>query len=96
MELKIYFVNGDFDDATGCYIADFYVEDNIEHDFLGYRGMHYAYHDKNNKFIRRSGVYVVKQHNLWKTLKVLAHELCHALIWLLFLPDKWSSKLDRT
>ena len=38
---------------------------------------------------------VVRQNDLWRTLRVLGHELLHASIWLLHLPERWSGALDR-
>ena len=89
----IAFIKTDVRDEAGDYVADFGIDDSGQ-EFFGYRGMHYAYWLTAHPFIRKSFVYIVRQHDMWRTFRVLCHELTHAAIWLLHLPPKWSKALD--
>ena len=99
--LKVWFIRKEARFEDGCYVVDFWADDggthywgNAEKEYCGYRGMHYAFQNLNFPLVRKSAIYVVCQHDLWRTLRVLAHELTHAFIWLFHLPEKWSRRLD--
>jgi len=86
--MKITFIDGKKE--TGRYFvrskeSTWYVNNEF---YMGITNGHFK------KKLRDISIKVVKQHNIFKTIRVLLHELGHVFI-ALFLSDKWHDVWDK-
>jgi len=91
MLINIHFV-------SGIRVENSYIIDNV--DILWYGGTSYVlgtcWNERYDWWenLRYADIYIARQRCFYKTIKITLHEFAHAMIWVLFLPERWNVILD--
>ncbi len=91
--LRIRFIHG-FTDWNGKSIIQNFTLHYSDGDKKHPRAMGLCIYS-NFLFFREASIFIVKQKNIYSTMKVFVHEIAHALIWHLYLPIHWNRLVEK-